>query len=123
MGTVRDSADLLKALAHPARLEIAHLLRQGEACVCHLEAHLGYRQAYISQQIMVLRKAGVVAERHEGTYVFYRLADPRVVILLESLNLKGMARARPPSSRHAACSCPRCAPEGTTGLSEDIRHA
>jgi ArsR family transcriptional regulator len=120
---VQETTALLKALSHRARLEIACILGQGESCVCHLEAHLGYRQPYISQQIMVLRQAGLVAERREGTYVFYRLADPRVVMLLETLKLKGKMRARPPSSRHVACSCPHCAPERATVLSEDVRHA
>jgi ArsR family transcriptional regulator len=120
---VQDTTALLKALSHRARLEIACILGRGEACVCHLEAHLGYRQPYISQQIMVLRKAGLVAERRDGTYVFYRLADPRVVILLESLKLKDKVRPRPSSSRHAACSCPHCAPERATGLSEDAGNA
>jgi ArsR family transcriptional regulator len=120
---VQDTTALLKALSHRARLEIACILGQGEACVCHLEAHLGYRQPYISQQIMVLRKAGLVAERRDGTYVFYRLADPRVVILLESLKLKDKVRPRPSSSRHAACSCPHCAPERATGLSENVGNA
>ena len=123
MDTVQETTALLKALSHRARLEIACILGQGESCVCHLEAHLGYRQPYISQQIMVLRKAGLVAERRDGTYVFYRLADPRVVILLESLKLKDKVRARPPSSRRVVCSCPHCAPERAAGLSEDVRHA
>jgi DNA-binding transcriptional ArsR family regulator len=110
METPEATAEFLKALAHPARLQIVEILRQGEACVCHLEAHLGYRQPYISQQITVLRKAGLLAERRDGTYVFYRLADPRVVMLLETLISKDTVAARAPSSEHVACSCPHCAP-------------
>ena len=123
MDAVQDTTALLKALSHRARLEIACILGRGEACVCHLEASLGYRQPYISQQIMVLRKAGLVAERRDGTYVFYRLADPRVVMLLETLKLKDKVRARSLSSRHLACSCPHCAPERTVGLSEETGDA
>ena len=52
-------AQWLKVLTHPARLAILNILRDGEHCVCHMEAHLGYRQAYISQQLMVLREAGI----------------------------------------------------------------
>jgi len=105
---VQSATALLKALSHRARLEIAGLLRHGEVCVCHLEAHLGYRQPYISQQIMVLKKARLVAERREGTYVYYRLADERVAALLEALAPQASvpkARAR----RVHACSCPECA--------------
>lgn len=48
---------LFQALMHPARLEILDILCGGEQCVCHMEAHLGCRQAYISQHPMVLREA------------------------------------------------------------------
>jgi len=100
------TAEFLKALAHPVRLQIVELLRGREACVCHLEADLGYRQPYISQQIMVLRKAGLLTERREGTYVFYRLADTRVEALLDTLIPGGRGRK---GRRTAACSCPDCA--------------
>ena len=64
-----------KALAHPVRLQILDMLRSGEACVCHMETALGKRQAYISQQLMVLRDAGLVDARRDGLQVFYRLTD------------------------------------------------
>lgn len=113
MDAVQDPTALLKALSHRARFEIACLLDQGEACVCHLEAHLGYRQPYISQQIMVLKKARLVAERREGTYVFYHLADSRVAALLDALTPQATVpktRAR----RLRTCSCPKCAPSTCT---------
>jgi DNA-binding transcriptional ArsR family regulator len=109
MGTVQGTPGLLKALAHPARLEIARILHQGEACVCHLEAHLGYRQAYISQQIMVLKKAQLVSERHESTYVFYRLTDQRVAALLDALGPEA-AVPKTRARRIRRCTCPKCAP-------------
>ena len=106
MKTYVQTAEFLKALAHPARLQIAEILREGEACVCHLEAHLGYRQPYISQQIMVMRRAGLLTERRDGTYVFYRVADPRVPALLNTLMPDGPGKK---GRRAAACSCPGCA--------------
>ena len=42
---------IFKVLTHPARLAILEILRDGEHCVCHMEAYLGFRQAYISQQL------------------------------------------------------------------------
>ena len=111
MSTYVQMAEFLKALAHPARLQIADILREREACVCHLEAYLGYRQPYISQQIMVMRKAGLLAERRKGTYVFYRLADPRVGALLDTLLPAGSAKK---GRRVRACSCPDCAPVAET---------
>ncbi len=110
MKSLDETAGFLKALGHPARLQIVDMLRHGEACVCHLEAHLGYRQPYISQQIMVLRKAGLLAERRDGTYAFYRLTDSRVVRLLDAFLPEAGAAQRRVSSRRTPCSCPECAP-------------
>ena len=48
---------LLESISKPARIQILLAIGEDEACVCHLEAVLGYRQAYISQQLMALREA------------------------------------------------------------------
>jgi DNA-binding transcriptional ArsR family regulator len=63
MNGFEESARLFKTLMHPARLEILETLRDGEHCVCHMEAALGYRQAYISQHLSVLREASLVHDR------------------------------------------------------------
>lgn len=103
------SARLFKLLGHPARLAILGVLREGEACVCHLEAVLGFRQAYISQHLMALREAGVVRDRREGANVFYRLGQPAVLEVVEAgLRLQG---DKPPLAPRAAvpdCPCPKC---------------
>jgi DNA-binding transcriptional ArsR family regulator len=66
MTSYDDLAARFKALAHPVRLQILDMLRRGEACVCHMETALDKRQAYISQQLMVLRDAGLVDARKDG---------------------------------------------------------
>jgi ArsR family transcriptional regulator len=81
---------LLKALAHPTRLQILDMLRHGELCVCHIEATLCKRQAYISQQLMTLREAGLVDSRKEGLKVYYHIVDPRVEAVLEILLNKAL---------------------------------
>lgn len=83
MTDVQRLSDLLRAIAHPARLEILNLLREGETCVCQMEARLGYRQAYISQHLMALREAGLVADRRQGWKVFYRPLRPGLFALLD----------------------------------------
>ena len=111
-------ADYFKALAHPVRLQILTILRQGEACVCHLEAILHRRQAYISQQLAVLREAGLLAERKDRLFVYYSLADTNVTSVLDS----SLASVRPQLtdshltttlslSPSAGCVCPTCASE------------
>jgi ArsR family transcriptional regulator len=102
---MEELADLLKAMAHPTRLQILNILRRGEICVCHIENALGKRQAYISQQLMVLRDAGVVESRRDGLQVYYRIVDPRVSPLLDaSLGEMDSAEFMPLPD----CSCPAC---------------
>jgi ArsR family transcriptional regulator len=101
-----DLADVFKALAHPTRLQILDLLRGGEKCVCHLEAALGKRQAYISQQLMALREAGLVASRRKGLQVYYWIADPQIDRLL---TLMSGAPAKHGHTAIEGCPCPTCA--------------
>jgi DNA-binding transcriptional ArsR family regulator len=112
MDPLEDTAALFKLLSHPSRLAILQVLRDGEECVCHMEAALGLRQAYISQQLMVLRQAGLVADRRDGWNVFYRVVKLEVYALLDA----ALVTVRPegaalPLMRHvkpAACPCPKC---------------
>jgi len=112
MGDFESAAKLFKTLTHPARLEILDILRNGEACVCHLEAMLGYRQAYISQQLMVLREAGLVQDRREGWNIYYRVVQPGVYAVIDAAQqAQGGARTRSlRKSTQAAprCTCPKC---------------
>ena len=110
MSARQSQAQLLKTLSHPTRLAVLEILRDGEQCVCHMEAMLGLRQASISQQLMVLREAGLVAIRRDGLNVYYRVTRPQVYTVLDAVNA---AAGRPgPSMRHkhgrAECPCPKC---------------
>ncbi len=78
-------AQLLRALAHPARIEILELLRDGERCVCEFESLLGLRQPNISQHLAVLRAAGLAVTRREGLRVLYSVADPAIFDVLEEV--------------------------------------
>ncbi len=99
----RQAAKLFHILSHPARLHILDELRRAEACVCHLQTVLKRPQAYVSQQLRVLREAGIVVDNREGSNVYYRLADRRVERLLEQvLGPAGQA------TRLLDCPCPKC---------------
>lgn len=96
-------AAFFKALGHPAWLLILAELRQGEACVCHLEALLGKPQAYVSQQLAVLRSAGLVRDRRDGQRVYHAITDDRVPPILDAF----LGHVEMP--RHlATCRCPAC---------------
>jgi len=72
-------AELLKALAHPKRLEILHLLRYQSLNVSEMVEMLGLPQANLSQHLMVMREAGVVESQKVGKEVFYRLSEKNFV--------------------------------------------
>ena len=72
-------ADLLKALAHPRRLEIVQLLRDQQLCVSDIYEMLDLPQANISQHLMILRDAGIVATERDGKQILYKIADPKIL--------------------------------------------
>lgn len=72
-------AHLLKALAHPRRLEIIHLLRNQELPVFDIHTMLDLPQANISQHLIILKDAGVVVSRREGKHIFYRLSHGNII--------------------------------------------
>lgn len=109
-------ADVLQVISSPARVAILLAIGRGEACVCHLESILGWRQAYLSQHLMTLRKAGLLQDRREGRYVYYRLRDEDLLALVrDAAALGGLT----PQSVDALtnpnpgpdCECPHCAPQ------------
>lgn len=72
-------AQLCQVLADPSRLELLHLLGDGERTVGELVAATGLRQANVSQHLALLRQRGVVNARRAGTTVYYALADREIL--------------------------------------------
>jgi ArsR family transcriptional regulator len=72
---VRPLSRAFRALADETRLRIVALLCHGELCVCHVEQALELSQPNASRQLGILRSAGLVESRRDGTWVYYRLAD------------------------------------------------
>jgi ArsR family transcriptional regulator len=105
----------LASIASPQRIAILLLIGRGEACVCHLEAALGWRQAYISQHLMALRKADILQDRRAGRYIFYRLKDASILDLVTaSARLSGLSTetvsALVNKQINPSCECPQCIP-------------
>lgn len=75
-------AELFKALAHPARIRALEVLAEGERSVSELQPLVGIESSHLSQQLGVLRRAGLVSARKEGSMVVYSVRDPLVVELL-----------------------------------------
>jgi DNA-binding transcriptional ArsR family regulator len=108
-------AEAFRLLGQPVRIQILLTIAREEACVCHIEAALGLRQAAISQHLMVLRDAGLVAANRDGRNIFYRLAKPG---LFEAIcQMAAVAGVPADDLAHfsrrplAGCPCPRCNPD------------
>jgi ArsR family transcriptional regulator len=118
MKPFETQSTLFKILAHPARLSILEVLRDGEQCVCHIEAMLKLRQAYISQHLMVLREAGLVSDRRDGWNMYYRVIKPEIFAVLDAMNtLTGSTVAITHTHANVECPCPKCNanPQTATG--------
>jgi len=115
--TCDDIASSHKALSDPTRIRIlAILLDLGELCGCDIEAALGITQSKASRHLGILKQAGFVGDRRDGTWVYFRLArhpDPLTSALLKTLraSLSGnsgsqddVKRAR--SMRRSPCGQP-----------------
>ncbi len=75
---MQEEADTLRALGEPTRLRLAVLLAvEGETCVCHLAEALGEADFKVSRHLGVLKAAGIVEARRAGTWLHYRLAQPK----------------------------------------------
>ncbi|MFC4625741.1 sulfite-sensing transcriptional repressor BigR [Daeguia caeni] len=79
-------AVLLKGLAHPTRLLLACTLAQGEYSVSELENMLDIHQPSLSQQLGVLREAGIVATRRDAKQIYYRLTEAKAAQLIVALH-------------------------------------
>lgn len=93
---VRPTSGLLKALADDTRLRMVALLSRGELCVCHIASTLDVSQPNASQHLTVLRNAGVVDSRRQGSWIYYRMCneqDPVRARILRAI-LEGFAELR-----------------------------
>jgi len=106
MENYKTKADLFHILSHPVRLQILDELRKREACVCHLQAVTGRPQAYVSQQLRILREAELVMDEKDGQNVYYRLTND---LTRELLN-ETMGQPGTPS-HPKGCTCPFCTNE------------
>jgi DNA-binding transcriptional ArsR family regulator len=77
---LEDIAELLRVLGHGVRLALLMNLVAGERSVGEIEAHTGVGQPALSQQLGILRKAGLVLTRREAKLVYYRIAHARVAL-------------------------------------------
>lgn len=112
---IDELANIFRLLGQPVRMRILLVLGRNQACVCHIEALLGIRQAAISQHLIVLRRHGLVETVREGRHIFYRLAKPDFIdIIFEMARKNGLPSGEMNSLAKIPvqdCTCPYCNPD------------
>jgi ArsR family transcriptional regulator, arsenate/arsenite/antimonite-responsive transcriptional repressor len=94
----------LQALADPVRLQMVRLLAEREQCVCHLTGAFGLSQASISHHMAVLKRAGIVQDRRDARWTYYRLEPEAVALLRHAVD--GLLEAVPTVLASASCCDP-----------------
>ena len=82
---IEDIARLLKSIAHPIRLKILCLLQDEELSVGDILLTIQTTNGNISQHLAILRNQGIIVSRKDANYIYNRIADPRVLELMESM--------------------------------------
>jgi len=93
-----DPVPALKALAHPLRFSLFELLADGEKCVCDLVEAKEASQPLVSHHLSVLKRAGLIRDRHDATWVYYSV-DPETWREFRG----AMGSIRPSSATSAPC--------------------
>ena len=97
------TVEVFRALGHPIRLELlAWIAARGPICVCHLQEELPYTQSRISKHLAILRRAGLVSTRREGTWVYYSADEDALEVAREFVDQLESSMRTP----HAADYCP-----------------
>ncbi len=75
-------AEFFKTLGHPSRIRVLELLSSGQKSVSELLPLVGINPPHLSQQLAILKRAGLVQTQREGTSIYYSLAFPELIEVL-----------------------------------------
>lgn len=93
-------SQVFKALGHPTRLLFVEALAKGEKCVCELQEMASSDMSTVSKHLSLLKKAGIVTDRKEGLWVYYRLRVPCIMKFFDCLEeLQSTPAASPKTKR------------------------
>lgn len=80
---LKELSEYFKMIADPTRLQILCLLKKGEQCVCNIHEPLGLPQNLTSHHLKALRDAEMVLTRREGRWIYYRVNEEKLKLLLD----------------------------------------
>jgi len=76
-------SNVFKALAHPTRIQIIKLLKDGEMCVCDILPNLDSEQSNTSQHLTILKNQGIVESKKDGSKVIYSIKNTEVYDMID----------------------------------------
>jgi ArsR family transcriptional regulator, arsenate/arsenite/antimonite-responsive transcriptional repressor len=85
---IRFKSTVFYALSDPIRLEIITYLRNGEKCVCEIVPHLNLVQPLVSRHLKILKDAGIVRCRKDGTKRIYSIVDSGIYAVIDALDVE-----------------------------------
>ena len=84
-----DEIEVFKALADPTRLKILESIENGERCICEIIPYTGKSQPNVSQHLKVMKHAGIIKERKDGTRMMINVSDNKIFEIIDQIkNLK-----------------------------------
>jgi DNA-binding transcriptional ArsR family regulator len=86
---LQRAADIMKTVAHPARLRIIDLLEAGEQPVAQICKRLNAPQPYISHHLSLMKAKGILSSRRNGSQVFYWVANKNVIEVIHCVRKHG----------------------------------
>jgi ArsR family transcriptional regulator len=80
-----NEADIFKALGDPTRLKILECIRKGEKCICEIIPYTSKSQPNVSQHLKVLKNAGIVDERKDGTRIIIKASNDEIYDIIDKV--------------------------------------
>jgi len=83
--SIKNEIKIFKALADDTRLKIVEFLKEGEKCVCEIIPMTKKSQPAVSQHLKILSEADILEFRKEGTSIYYKIKDKRIIGIIQRL--------------------------------------
>ena len=80
-----NEVDVFKALADPTRLKILECIKNGEKCICKIIPYTGKSQPCVSQHLKVMKHAGIIDERKDGTKIMIRASNAEIFKIVDQV--------------------------------------
>ena len=80
-----NEVDIFKALADSTRLKVLECIKNGEKCICEIIPYTGKSQPNVSQHLKVMKHAGIIDERKDGTRIMIKVSNKKIFDIIEQV--------------------------------------